>query len=270
MADTVPDKVKDVLSSGYIGQGPKNEEFESQLRNYYGKSCVTVNSGTSGLSLIYNILDVEEYEHILTTPLTCFATNAPLITQDIPIRWVDVDYNTCQMSINDLRGKIRDTTRAVVLVSWGGYSLPYNDLLQIKDDYRRKYGRELIMIEDAAHSFGNPNLGTLDFTILSLQAIKHVTSVDGGVIIPKDEACVDDLQKLRWYGLSRRKWNDSFRCESDISRAGFKYHMNDVNSVIGMENLKHADWILNRHRRNMMWYDANLLCSHVELPQIDN
>ena len=92
--------------------------------------------------------------------------------------------------------------------------------------------------------------------MLSFQAIKHVTSVDGGVLITKEKRFYDRARLLRWYGIDRTvREGIDLRCEIDVAEAGYKYHMNDVCATIGIENLKHVEEILKKHRENAKFYD---------------
>ena len=85
-----------------------------------------------------------------------------------------------------------------------------------------------------------------------MQAIKFLTSGDGGIVIcpPETEA---EARVLRWFGLDRTK-NESFRCTQNIQRAGFKYHMNDISATIGISNLDIAETYVKKHRENAKRY----------------
>ena len=112
----------DVLHSGYITQGKKVEEFEEWLRHFFGHSRVlTLNSGTSGLHLALHLLLkpdpdsswpglVENVDEVLTCPLTCTATNWPIVANRLRIKWVDADPGTCTMCMDDLERKLSPTT----------------------------------------------------------------------------------------------------------------------------------------------------------------
>ena len=64
---------------------------------------------------------------------------------------------------------------------------------------------------------------------------------------------------LRWYGIDRNpKGRTDFRCEADIPEWGFKFHMNDVCAAIGMENFKHMDELVGKHKSNAAYYDEHL------------
>src|SRR6056300_1720812 len=140
MSEEASNTVSNVLSSGYITQGPEVEKFEEVLKKYFNNDkVVTTNSATSSLHLIFHML--KEYglteerikiespeDHVLTTPLTCTATNWPIILNKINLRWVDVDPSNCNMSLESLEKKLNKNTKAVVVVHWGGYPVDLKKL----------------------------------------------------------------------------------------------------------------------------------------------
>ena len=140
MSDEASGSVSKVLSSGYITQGPEVEKFEEVLKKYFNnEKVVTTNSATSGLHLIFHML--KEYglgedkikidtsnDHVLTTPLTCTATNWPIILNAINLRWVDVNPENCNIDLDDLEKKLNKNTKAVLIVHWGGYPVDLDRL----------------------------------------------------------------------------------------------------------------------------------------------
>jgi dTDP-4-amino-4,6-dideoxygalactose transaminase len=95
-------------------------------------------------------------------------------------------------------------------------------------------------------------------TTYSFQAIKHITSVDGGALVVPHSELYRRGKLLRWYGINREEARTDFRCEADIEEVGTKWHMNDVNAAIGIENLKHAPTILGRNKANAAFYSEQL------------
>ncbi len=95
--------------------------------------------------------------------------------------------------------------------------------------------------------------------IFSFQAIKTLSAVDGGAIILPNENLVNRARLLRWYGIPRPPHRGvDFRLEDDIPEWGYKFHMNDVNATIGIENLKGIDQRINQARDNAKYYRDNL------------
>lgn len=271
MSEDVLEPVNRVLMSGYVGQGPKVEEFERVLSDYLGNPHVnTTNSGTSALHLGIHVLknNWEWSQHnkpdvVLTTPLTCTATNFPIVANGYKIRWVDVDPKTCNVDLLDLRRKLTPEVAGIMLVHWGGYPV---DLDEVKDivgkwDHR---GRRPWVLEDCAHALGATYKGKLignhgNLCAYSFQAIKHLTTCDGGMLVCPDDYFHRKAKLLRWYGLDRTSSAD-FRCEQNIIEWGYKFHMNDLAAVIGLNNFPHFHGLLKRHREN-----ANYLREHLSV-----
>ena len=265
MSKTVDNTLLDVLHSGYIGEGPKVKEFEENLVNYLGNSnLVTLNSGTAGLHLAYQMTQNQEkpkgyynnnQNEIITTPITCTATNTPIISTGAKIVWADVDPITGNIDPASIEKKITKNTKAIVMVHWGGNPCEIDKINNIAKAHNIK------TVEDGAHSMGMEYKGKKignhsDYTMISLQAIKHITSVDGGILMMKSEKDFERAKLLRWYGIDRTvREGIDLRCELDVAEAGYKFHMNDVCATVGNENLKHVEDILGKHRENAAFYN---------------
>lgn len=266
MSEDVLKPVNDVLMSGYVGQGPQVDLFEKILSDYIGNPHVcTVNSGTSGLQLALHMLKDQatpERNEILTTPLTCTATNFPILSEGYKIKWVDLNPFTCNVDLVDLRRKISPKTLGIMVVHWGGYPVDLNELKNIQDQCENLYDYRPPVIEDCAHAFGakfnGKMLGTHGNTCMfSFQAIKHLNTADGGLLVSPTDQQHRRAKLLRWYGLDRTSSAD-FRCSQMIEEAGFKYHMNDVAATIGIHNFPHIHRILQSHRQNANYLHQQL------------
>lgn len=278
--------VADVLDSGFIGQGPVVDKFERNLTDYFMyDQLVTLNSGTAGLHLALHLLKkpqinrkvyhgvasadinwpgLQDGDEVLATALTCTASNWPILANNLRIKWVDIDPTTLNMDLDDLERKISPKTKAIMLVHWGGYPNDLDRIKQIQEKALRLYGFKPAVIEDCAHSFGSKykgkHLGTHgNMAMYSLQAIKHITSIDGGILMLPHTELYDRAKLLRWYGIDRESNRKDFRCEADIPEWGFKFHMNDVCAAVGNENLKHANSIISKHQSNAKYYDTELV-----------
>ena len=272
MSDTAGEEVAKILNSGYIGQGPKVDEFENKLMDFFGRDYVlTLNSGTSGLHLALRLLKnktqswpgLEDGDEVLATSLTCTASNFPILSNNLNIKWVDIDPETLNMDLDDLARKITPKTKVIMLVHWGGYPNDLDRIKQIQDKCFEMYGFRPAVIEDGAHSFGSKYKGKYlgnhgNIVMYSFQAIKHITSIDGGLLILPHKELYNRGKLLRWYGIDRDSNRKDFRCEADIEEWGYKFHMNDVCATVGMENLKHVNDIVGRHQSNAKFYDENL------------
>ena len=278
MSEDVLKPLNDVLMSGFITQGPKVEEFENLLKKYIGNPYVlTLNSATAGLTLALRLMKnkdeslnwpgFNENEDIVLTPsLTCFATTASILANNVKIRWLDIDLNTSNIDIDDLKSKLSEKTKVIYVVHWGGNPVDLDSLKEVQEYCLQKFGFKPMIVEDCAHAFGaeynGKKIGSNEnICVFSLQAIKHLTTGDGGIITLPNEKLYERCKLLRWYGIDRDKRNykgKDFRLENDIIEYGYKFHMNDINSTIGMYNLPHMDRLLEKNRQNASYLDENL------------
>src|SRR5262245_30690810 len=256
MAESAAEAVTRVLYSGFIGEGEEVKAFERELARCLGVGgVVSVNSGTSALNLACHMaVDGAADAEIITTPMTNMATNTSIFQNGARIVWADVDPLTGNIDPDEIEPLITDKTRAIMMVHWGGNPCEIERVSEIA----RAHGVKVI--EDAAHALGATHRGRpigrhSDFIVFSFQAVKQVTSVDGGCLICRSPADDARARLLRWYGIDRevREATD-LRCEIDVPEAGYKFHMNNVAASIGRENLKHLDRIVARQRDNARFY----------------
>ena len=264
MAKEVDEPLLRVLHSGYIGEGEEVVSFEQDLKEYFGTQYLTtLNNGTAGLHLAYHLALHQDGPkgwrnsndaEVISTPITCTATNEPIIANGAKIVWADVDPITGSISPEDIERKITKKTKAISMVHWGGNPCDIEAINNIAKAYNLK------VIEDGAHSMGMEYKGKKignwsDYAMISLQAIKHITSVDGGILMLKSKEDYERAKLLRWYGIDRTiREGIDLRCELDVPESGYKFHMNDVCAVVGHTNFKHVDEILKAHRENAEFY----------------
>lgn len=278
MSDDVIQPLNEVITSGFITQGPQVEKFEAALEQFLYNPCVvTLNSATSGLSLALRLLQEQDESSewpgfnkdtdvVLSPVLTCFATNAAILSNSCKIQWIDTDNTTANVSIDDIRQKLSAQTKVLYLVHWGGYPVDLDKLKELQEEHYSKYGYRFAIIEDCAHAFGaeykNKRLGNHgNICVFSFQAIKHLTTGDGGLITLPTSKLYERAKLLRWFGIDRDKRNynrKDFRLENDIMEWGYKFHMNDINATIGLYNLPHMERLLEKNRYNNQYLHTHL------------
>ena len=266
MPESVMEPLKKTLLSGYIGQGAKVDEFELVLSRWLGcPNGLTINSCTSSIQLALRLANVVVGDEVLSTPMTCTATNVPILAMGAKIVWVDIDPKTGNMDPRDIERKITKKTKAIVMVHWGGYPCDIQEINALARKYKLK------VIEDAAHAFGSvykdKKIGNhSDFVCFSFQAIKHLTTVDGGLLVCKSAEDYKRGKLLRWDRINREGSRKDFRCEEDVMEYGYKFHMNDVCATIGLEQMKYIDENISNHKQNAKFYDVQLKdCKNVSV-----
>ena len=225
-----------VLSTRWIGQGPKVEELEKKFADLtHAPHALAVNACTSALHLSLIVSGVEEADEVITTPLTCSATNVPILYRRAKAVFADIKEETLNIDPASVVSKITPKTRAILAVHWGGEPCDLDAIHEIGRKHR------ISVIEDAAHALGasyrGKPIGSLsDFTCFSFQAIKQITSGDGGMLTVQDPERLRRAKLLRWYGMDRGCKGDIYE-KHQIREVGYKYHMNDIVATMVMVQL---------------------------------
>lgn len=269
--------VSNVLQSGQLAQGPMNKRFEDELSGYLeiDRIC-TVNSCTSAIHLAIDLIkrygeaiDTKSWE-VICSPLTCAAGIWPFKAHGLNIVWTDIE-DSFNIDLDKVKEGVTEHTRILSYVNWGGMPVDYAKVAEIQEWYKSKFGHTLYVIEDCAHAFGSSwndkKLGTVledSFACYSFQAIKSLTTGDGGLLIPPSNM-IRSARLLRWFGLDRDNKID-FRSCQDIVEWGYKFHMNDITSAIGIANLPHIDSNLDKHRNAAKKYHTGIDNPKIRIP----
>ncbi len=241
--------VSEVLDTRWIGQGPKVQEFEGNFKNQFQLHgpALAVGSGTDALHLAYLLAGIKEGDEVLSPLFTCTATNIPLLYIGAKIKFIDVDPKTLNISIEDLKKKISKNTKAIICVHYGGLPCDMDEIHSLANQYN------IPVIEDAAHALGasynNKLIGTISqFTMYSFQAIKHLTTGDGGLLTFMDGSLEKLAGRLRWFGIDRDNKQKGI-WENDIKEIGYKYQMTDISAAIGLAGLEEFEETLSFRRK---------------------
>lgn len=250
----------DTLRSRWIGEGPRVELFEATLKEMFGYPfCVALNNGTAGLRLALAMAGVGPGDEVITTAQTCTATNMPILEMFAKPVFADIQYDTGNISPADIPHRITERTKAILCVHWAGYPCDMHAI----GDLAQHHG--LPVIEDAAHALGatyrGRSIGSISaFTMFSFQAIKQLTTVDGGLLTMLTRERYDEARRRRWYGIDRRHRQKRLDGYShwNQNEVGYKYHMNDVAAAIGLGNLTDLAARLARRQEIAQRYYAHL------------
>lgn len=246
--------LEEILYSGYIATGQAVFDFEDEFRKFIGNpNIISLHAGTDALHLAYILAGIKPGDEVISTPMTAEPTNTSIAMVGAKVVWGDVNPMNGLLDPKSVRSLITEKTKAIVLVHYAGMVCDMDEFYKISNEYN------IPIIEDCAHALGAKYKGKMvgnysDYTVYSLQAIKHMTTVDGGFLAMKDGSQMDRAKRLRWFGLSK----DKTRLENDITEVGFKYAMNNVNATIGLCQMKYVKDIIGKYISNGKFYDEAL------------
>lgn len=240
-----------VLYGGMIGEGEDVYAFEREFAAQFGlPNALAISSGTGALHLAFLACGVKAGDDVITTAMTAEPTNTTIMQVGARPIFADVEPDTGNLDAASVERAITPATSAICVVHYAGYPADLTALRQVADRHN------IALIEDCAHALGARDagvpVGTVgDAAIFSFQAIKHLTTVDGGMLTLRDPAKLDLARRLRWFGLSK----GVPRTEVDIKTPGFKYNMSNVTAVVGRQQLLTISDAIARHVENGRFFD---------------
>ncbi len=234
-------EVVDTLRSNWITTGPKTKKFTELFRSFIGAPyAVAVNSCTAGLHLALVANCIGQGDEVITTPFTFVASANVIVHTGAKPVFVDIDSETYNIDPSKIETAITKRTKAIIPVHFAGHPCPMDEILRIAKRHN------LVVIEDAAHAVGasykGRKIGTIgDFTSFSFYATKNMTTAEGGMVTTKNKQAAEMMEALALHGLSHHAWARYFPEASwryDALFAGFKYNMTDIQSALGIHQLR--------------------------------
>jgi dTDP-4-amino-4,6-dideoxygalactose transaminase len=252
--DELMPALRDVLYSGQISEGEPVAEFERRFAALVQAPHVrSIYSGTAALHVALLCAGVQPGDDVVSTAMTAEPTNMAIRHAGANVVWADVDPANGNLSADAVAEAVTARTRAILAVHYGGIPAPIDGIGAVAAAHG------IPVVEDAAQALGARYHGAplgrhSRFVVFSLQAIKHMTTVDGGMIAFQDAQDAERARLLRWFGIDRH----ASRTEVDVADVGFKYHMNNVTATIGLAALPGIQRVIDRHVANGRHFDAAL------------
>jgi len=248
------EEVMKTLSSDFITQGPKIEEFEKNLAKYCGaKYAVAFNSGTSALHGAYFALGLGKGDEIITSPNTFVATPNAGLYLEANVQFSDVEKETGNLDISKI--KTNDNTKLITPVHYSGNPVDLAELSEIDN---------VKIIEDGAHALGaeynGKKIGSLTYSemaMFSFHPVKHITTGEGGIIVTNDEEYYERLQLFRSHGITKNNLINEPHGDwyYEMQHLGYNYRITDIQCALGLSQLKKLDSFVKSRRKIAKTYD---------------
>lgn len=246
------------LDSGWVTLGPRTKQFEEDFKQMTGaKHAIAVTSCTAGMHISLLAAGVGPGDEVITSAFTFVATANVIVEVGAKPIFVDIDPHTFTIDPAKIEEKITKRTKAIMPVHYGGLASDMDPILKIAKKHK------LIVIEDAAHATGAEYKGRRvgkigDLANFSFHPVKNMSTGDGGMITTENDAFADLLTSLRLHGMSKDAWkrhSASGSWKYDIEVPGYKYNMTDIQSALGIHQLKKLDKFIRVRKQYAAYYD---------------
>lgn len=253
MPSELPELEK-ILHSGALSYGKWGRQFEAKLSEYISnEKILVVNSYNSAMLVALTVIGVKPGDEIITSPMSCLASNQPFITQGAKVVWADIDPTTGTLNPDSVRSKISSKTKAIFHNHFCGYVGFIDEINAI--------GKEngIMVVDDAIEAFGSEYKGRkmgntgADITVFSFQTVRLPNTIDGGALVFKNTEFYEKALLIRDYGIDRKNFrtgNGEINTACDINTAGFGATLSEINSYIGCLQMDKVDELMTIQRRN--------------------
>lgn len=231
--------VEQVLRSGWITTGPKNQELEQQFAALTGaKHAISVSSATGGMHVTLMALGIGAGDEVITPSLTWVSTLNMIVLLGAEPVMVDVDRDNLMVTPQAIEAAITPRTKAIIPVHYAGAPA---DIDAIRDIGRR---HGIPVIEDAAHAAGTyyrgHHVGGKGTAIFSFHAIKNMTCAEGGLVVTDDDELANRIRSLKFHGLAVDAFDRMVQGrapQAEVVSPGFKYNLPDISAAIALVQL---------------------------------
>ncbi|WCT13157.1 DegT/DnrJ/EryC1/StrS family aminotransferase [Mucilaginibacter jinjuensis] len=259
-------ELNDILYSGNLSYGKWGKQFESKLSSYIGAEYVMVtNSYNSAMLIMLTTLGLSPGDVVLASPMSCLASNQPFITQNLKVKWVDIDPATGSMDPDSLVKAIDSNCKAIFHNHFCGTPGYIDEINKIASEHG------LVVVDDCIEAFGSKykgkmmgNVGT-DASVFSFQTVRLPNTVDGGAIAFKSAKMFERALRIRDYGINRATFRDCYNeisVDSDIEIGGYGALMPEINSYIGYEQMGDLPLLISKQRENAVKWQSYLTAKY--------
>ena len=256
--------VNKVLRSNIISRGRNIEKFEYLLKKKFNsKYCALVNNGTNALFLACKAVGIKKNDIVWTVPITFAATVNCALMCEAKIDFVDIDKNTFNIDIKELKKKLSNTLKkklpkAIIIVHLGGNPVDMEHIYKLAKKYNFK------IIEDASHAMGSNNknikVGSCkwsDICVFSFHAVKSITTSEGGALLTNKISYFNDIKLSRENGL-KSSFKSSGMINYNLIKPALNFRISEILAALGISQIKKLDKFIKKRNLLASYYKKKL------------
>lgn len=262
MPEGLDEEIHNILYSGKLTFGNYGKLFEKAVQDFLANPRVlATNNNNVAIQTAFAVLGLSPGDEVIASPMSCLASNQPLLTSKLKVVWSDIDPSTGTLDPGDLAKRISKRTKAIMHYHWCGNPGYVDEINSIA----REYG--LYVVEDATESFGSEYRGKkigatgTDIVCFSFQPVRLPTTIEGGALAFSSDELFRSAILMRDYGIDRSKFRDEFgeiSSECDIRLPGFHAMMPEINAYVGFGAMTSVPQLLEKQSNNMSFYSHTI------------
>lgn len=231
--------VGEVMNSGWITTGPKNQQLEQAFCQLTGNQhAIAVSSATAGMHVTLMALGIGSGDEVITPSLTWVSTLNMIALLGAKPVMIDIDRDSLMITPELIEAAITPRTKAIVPVHYAGAPADIDAIHALG----KRYG--IPVIDDAAHAAGSfykgRHVGDSGTAIFSFHAIKNMTCAEGGLVVTDNEALANRIRSLKFHGLGVDAFDRQTHGrapQAEVIAPGYKYNLADINAAIALVQL---------------------------------
>lgn len=247
----VVDAVNRVLESGQYIMGPEVKAFEKEVAEYCGvKHAIGVGNGTDALLIALDARGIGSGDEVITTPFTFFATGEAISQLGATPVFVDIEPDTYNIDVEQIRKKINKKTKAILPVHIFGQPANMAEMMALAEEY------DLFVLEDAAQAMGaeyqGKKIGSWGHAAtFSFFPTKNLGGYgDGGMIVTNDDELAEKARILRVHGSFPKKYYHR--------TLGYNSRLDEIQAAMLRVKLRHLDTWNDQRREKAAIYHERL------------
>ncbi|MTI80198.1 MAG: DegT/DnrJ/EryC1/StrS family aminotransferase [Firmicutes bacterium] len=240
-----------VLESGNLHMGEQVRKFEEVFARYNGiKHAIAVSSGTAGMHIALRAAALGPKEEVIVPPLAPVGGPNSVFYQGAVNIFADVDLDTGNVTLEDIKLHLNSNTKAVILHHYAGQPCDLQPILDMVND------KDISVIVDATHALGAEYHGKSvaeygDMVVYDFGPGNHIYTGDGGMVVTNSDEAAQWLRIFRDEGMVKDKellTRDEDPWHYEMQDLGFPYRMTELQAAIGLSQLQRLDSIVERRR----------------------
>ena len=238
--------INNSINSSWISGGSFIQKFENKLSNYLNaRYCFLTCNGTAALHLAFLACGLKHGDEIIVPGFGYLAAANIGSLMGLKVKFADVDKDSYCLSVASVKEIITKKTKAVVTINTYGNMHELNDLSKILKQ------KKILMIEDAAESFGskylNKQSGTFgDIGTFSFHATKNITTGEGGLVVTNNKKFTKNLALYRSHGVIKKRYFHLV--------PGHNFRLTNFQAAMGYAQLSKIEYIIKKRKQIYQTY----------------